>query len=301
MVVRFKLQEPKLRGFSPSSPFSVNSDGHQIHEILRLLVGTINVHDKFLDRDIVLNADYSRKIVPKRSAKPEKIVELLYQPDEQITLEDYANFLTKTAGSNKEFFGRIRQELVHLLVCQKSDSHAEAFLHLYRILEHISLAFPVLYSKYQSDFAASHAFHKSLFKGERDSDFVALKVFTSVLAQSANVGGLPFCFDYSVFEKRYADACIRELKSRLSSEYQELIDDTTYQLTVPFASVPGLIIEVRNKTFHFMNEDNNFRICETGGAHFLFSPITNEALYWFFHMFSEMIRALSRDHMSYAR
>lgn len=300
MASRYTLKEPKLRGYQPPRPFSLYDNGHHIHEILRLLIGSVDAYDKHQAKLIKLNEDYSKMISPNRSARPEKLVSLIYQPEEAITLDDYQKFLSATWRLNKDFFATLEFELVHSLVCAKSGSQTEAFLHFYRMLEHMALAFPVLYSKYQTDFRRSHAFHKSLFKSERDSDFVALRVFVEELARASNLTGLPFVVDYSIFENTFARACTTELKARLQ-DFHSVIDENTHQVSLTFEEFPSFVIAVRNKTFHFMNEAENFRICEMGGGDILFRPIVEQSLSWFLQLFAEMVRAISRDHILLSR
>ena len=202
------MREPRLRGYVPPRGFGLYSDGHHIHTIFRLFLGSVNAYDKVAQKLVVLNWDESQFALSNRSAKPKNVTDILFEDTENISEDDYLGFLKNYNPRNEEFFLTLSRELTHCIVAKKRLHLGESFLHFYRIMEYVSLSFPVIYSRAQSDFESSFRFQKSLFRSDRDTDLVALKSIVSLLAGTGGLADLSYELKYNNVGASYGAACL---------------------------------------------------------------------------------------------
>ncbi|MCY1648291.1 hypothetical protein OVA11_14830 [Caulobacter sp. SL161] len=149
MTVNLTLKEPKLAGYTPPKPFGLYDDGAAPHEILRLLLGSVNVKEVSSGRLIAINSNSFRQ-KSRRMCNPKSISKFIFEGD--LTLDEYEHFIKNLSSKNVDYFKNLRRELTLALVAQKDRRYTESFLYIYRILEMIAVAFPLLYATTQSDF-----------------------------------------------------------------------------------------------------------------------------------------------------
>lgn len=299
MTVRYTLREPGLRGYIPPDGFGLYGTGHYIHTIFRLLLGSVNAFDRVTGKLEILNWDESRFALSNRSAKPSKVTDILFEPSENISVENYLNFLRNYHPRNEAFFETFSRELTHCIVAKKRQCLSEAFLHFYRILEYVSLSFPAVYSRAQSDFERSFEFHKGLFRGMRDTDLVALQTFSDLLGQAGGISSLSYDLDYNDVGALNGRACLDELKASLHKSLSDQNTDVpNLKIELSFTEMPKFLVELRNRLFHFTYGERNIRVCNAGGTDVLLAPVMQVSLNWLFQLYSEIIRTLSKDYIS---
>lgn len=300
MTTRYTLREPKVGGYEPPDELKIHGNlGISPHIILRLFNGSLNVFDKTSQKMVILNWDETKQIKSNRSAKPHKIVATLFDETDGISVDDYKAFLVKHSNLNVKFFETFLLELTHCIVAKKNKNYLESFLHLYRILEYISLAFPTIYSRSQRDFEKAHAFHKSLFKGDRDADLIALKSFVEVIADSGGLTELDYVLNYGNLGATEGKAAVRELKATLKKSIsQDCFDEDNIQITVKFCQFSPLIVDIRNRLFHFSHGERNINVCKIGGTDSLLAPLMDLSLNWLFQVYAEIIRVIARDYIA---
>ena len=121
--------------------------------ILRLLNGTLKVtrsHDNAFvkQRDSYFDPNNQKYNLHNWQHKFPAIF------GEQNTASDLNDFLLcSTTRQNKKFYENFLYELSSFFIHKKQKSHTAAFIHLYRSLEYISYAFPMIYASRANDFA----------------------------------------------------------------------------------------------------------------------------------------------------
>lgn len=293
MPISYSLIEPGRRGILPKRPFGLNADGVHIHEILRLLTGSVNLRASGSRRTVSLCTDEIRR-KKNRSARPEAIIDLLFS--DNINLEDYEKFVVSASIRNHTFFAELLRELVLCLASRKMGCNTESFLYFYRILEYISVAFPMLYASVEYDFRKSHKFLQDLMLNERDGDLKVLERAIPVIGRGSELHLIAFDFRVVGYQAGFVKELRRQCQRVLTGKVKELEieDDGDVIFRVPFNSMSALIVNIRNRMFHYKIGEANFDLGMLGGSEDLCKLIMSESIYWFGLLFSEMIRTLAK-------
>lgn len=295
---RITIKEPNKNGYKPQPPFGLYDEGHPVHEILRILGSSVHFYDKFEDDHVIPTIDFSKRATPGRSCKPKHVVAYLFDQDEGIKKQDYKKFL-QAYSENRTFFEGLRDELACVSFALHRGMFGESFIHFYRTIERVSLALPLLYSKFQNNFEEAHRFHKSLFQAERDSDLQALYIFNKTLGQRAGVNAVKYTLNLGYPNASSRGRCVDEFEMRLQGGYTKnlVFDKEQGEIIVDFDSMPRIIVETRNRTFHAMYEGGNIDLVKVGGVQVTYNSIVREGMNWYFTLFSEMIRAIAKDYI----
>lgn len=287
------LNEPGHGGYQPAAPFGLHSDGVPPHEILRLLLGSVNVTESSTGRTAALATNEFRQAT-RRMCRPDKISLFLFDGD--ITLEEYANFVTSLSQRNGTFFESLRQELTLALHAKKAGRFTESFLYFYRLLEMIAVVVPLLYATTQSDFSRSHDFLRSLLSNEKDGDLKVLATAVPVIARQANLTAVTFDFSIAGSDA----AWVRLLKAQIercgisNTGGFEFESDTDILFHVPFNSMPNLLVQFRNRMFHYRVGQSNFNLGALGGSERICQMLVSEAAHWFALIYAEILRVMAR-------
>ena len=297
MALRYTLREPKLGGFEPEPPFGLYDRGVPLIEIFRLLRGSIDLYDKRCDRLIKITTNETR-IGARRSARPTQIYDYLLSPndgEERASFDDFVRAVERQKHINKEFFERLRADLALCLAAKKTGRNTEAFLYFYRILEHVSLAFPLTYALHESDFVKAHSFLSDLYKNENARDLSAMKTFIPKIAKTGGYESESFAFSFDHASINDAMACMSQLKRCFPVEGGIIVypdDDSLPMFSVGFISIHSFIIELRNRMFHDRAGERNLDLSQVGGSEILCQVVMAQALHWFSKVYGEIVRTL---------
>jgi hypothetical protein len=184
MPIGFQLIEPGVGGYTPVAPFGFGVNGVALHETLRILTGSANVKDQSVDQVYSLTANELR-VGSSRSSNPRRILSTVFE--NAFSIEEYGKFLQTVGTRNSNFFIKLRDEVLLCLVSKKKRRFTESFLYLYRVLELVSVAFPMLYAMTHKEFYDVHNFLKSILSADKDSD---LRILHKTIPHISKVGGL---------------------------------------------------------------------------------------------------------------
>jgi hypothetical protein len=150
-----KLIDP-LKGKSIEKPFGLNAEGYPIFDSIRLLTGTVDVENKATEQVTKLRwCQLSQKTKRLKASSISNLVDQIFDGD--LTVSDFATYLGKGGRENMVFWEDIKGELCLCLVAEKQERHLHAFLHLYRVLERISVALPLVYASTKPDYKKAMA------------------------------------------------------------------------------------------------------------------------------------------------
>lgn len=287
------MVEPNIGGYSPPEPFGFEN-GSAVHQIMRLITGSVNVKNTETNRITCLSKNELR-LQTKRSARPERLVADLF--DGEVALDDYRLFVVSASRRNYSFFNKVKDELALCLICKKEGRLTESFLYLYRILEFVSVAFPFLYASIQKDFNKSHEFLKSLVS---DQDAGELKVLTNALptlVEGTLLADIKFDFSVSGCDTAFVAMFKSQIRSKVVNKVKdvEFEDEGDILFRVPFLSMPSFFVSLRNRMFHYKAGQSNLDLGMLGGADRVLSICLGELVYWFALTFSEIVRTLAKQ------
>ena len=219
---------------------------------------------------------------------------------EDFTIEEFNTFLSpeislqyfKNNRTNNKLYKVLYNELALYFIAQKKGSNIEAFVHLYRIIEKMSIMFPLVYFKQSSNFEKVFEsvkdlltkdtnglkffknFQKTLFK---DHYFYEDKVtFTFFISSESEKSELKYIFD-SIIRKELAGA--------------ELVEDN--KIVIFFRNLVDLAVTIRNRYFHLsIQQDYNIEAVELNMNDF-FGSINNNILNWIGVIYYEIFKILN--------
>lgn len=287
------MVEPNLGGYNPPEPFGIGGTA-AIHEIMRLLTGSVNIKNVETLKVLCLTEDQLRRGGP-RTAKPARILSILF--DEGVSLAEYGRFVVAASQRNFSFFQQLKRELTFCLICKKEGRYTESFLYLYRILEFVSLALPLLYASTLRNFGEGHAFLRSLLEDEKGSELKALEKAVPTLIAGTDLGRLLFDFDVVGVDLDFIDALRTEIRSKVAQKVKDVDFDRGEEVifSVPFTSMSSFMVSLRNRMFHYKIGQQNIDLGAIGGAERVLRICLPEFIYWFALIMTEIIRTLARQ------
>ncbi|WP_150131287.1 hypothetical protein [Sphingobium yanoikuyae] len=289
----FELVEPISTHGVPPRPFGLGQNGSALHEIVRIMVGNVDVKDQA--GNVFRLRRNELRTRPLRAHKVARVVRLLFES--QVNLEDYSRILTTIGARNRNFFATIRDEFLICLVARREKRFTESFLYLYRILEFTAVAFPMLYALSHQNFAGSQSFLKSLVADGKEGDLKVLSKALPTLSAQGNLDGLLFDFSIAGYDIDLINKIRAELNAAvkpavLGMEFEEQGD---ILFRVPFNDMSHLFVSLRNRMFHYRNGERNIDLVRIGGAETICKICIDELIHWFCLVYTEIVRTVSRQ------
>lgn len=264
------------------------------------------------NNEILMGADYITKTLKVLSGKCKLYKEILSKSykcsyayitppnanifsiiSEEITEEEYNNFVTLILRNNNTFFSDFYDEICEFIIAEKQKQHTKAFIFIYRLLEHISYAFPMLYVAKSNDFKGTYDNIRAWASGEPLKFFGKFieKIFSDYNATEYNIT-IHLPSDTSLQEK-YHDLFINKVfytKEGKKALEENDMDDKS-QITFNWHFLPSLIVEIRNGFCHYLNTErpNLLDVKDFIDSDLFFNLINNECMKWIVTVFISIL------------
>jgi len=275
------------------SPLRISGENDpEILLILRLLSGNAKLTHNYSKTTVKSRTNYfSGNFAPFQNWKKE-FPQLI---SEDTSVGDISTFINCTKYANRSFYSNILAEISHFILHEKRGSHTSAFIYVYRILEKISYAFPLIYASKTQDFLRSFNQLKDLMTGSGEKKELGFfKTFVKTINKDDSIT------DTSIDVK--IDATYSDVQKQMFKAVREVIDDSVIhgdttefeKLSIKYCDMGGFIISVRNRFFHNLNggaeniesnkivdSDELFRFINAASMHWLsmvFLQVTHHSL-----------------------
>lgn len=188
--------------------------------------------------------------------------------DSSISRNGLGQYFSKSLPNNTEFYKRLLAEISYAVYYRKK-SPVTAFLHIYRALEVMSFALPmVYYSVKRNDFIGGFQELSKLFSGSEKSELPFFKRYLEKIQNEQQFFGVRF--DVEVLSddaqnKRastlYIKELCRELKLKKGAD-EIIIDKQSDTINMSLLGVHHLLVTLRNRVFHNCTgeEKNNLKL-----------------------------------------
>ncbi|WP_159821749.1 hypothetical protein [Colwellia sp. 20A7] len=255
--------------------------------ILRLLSGNVELSHHYSSKQVKSRVNYFSSDFSGFSNWKREFPNLL---SSDVTAEDLAVFIENTKYSNKAFYSGILSEVSHFLLHNKKGSHTSAFIYIYRILEKISYAFPLIYASKSQDFLKSFNQLKDLMIGDKEKKELGFfKVFVKKLYEGDSIADTSIDVFLNTSNAQVQEQMYKTLKEVSGNSI--LHEDSTEfdKLSIKYCEMGSFLINVRNRFFHNLNGgSSNIESNRIVDADELFSFINPAALYWISMVFLEI-------------
>ncbi|MGG4461861.1 hypothetical protein ABEX29_26500 [Brevibacillus porteri] len=254
--------------------------------LFRLLLGTLNITHNFDPFTIKQRTNYStlgRKTVTR--------VTHTTVFDCQVTLTDFSAVNTYFSRNrvNTIFFSELLSEFSYYFYQTAKKSHMAAFVHLYRAIEHLSYAFPLLYAKKSNDYKGTYSAMQSFFSN--DSNASELKLFRefqkTLIAPSVLQHG-QLHFNVNTPDQDLTSKTIQSLMSITTG--LDVINNGT-QISMYYKDFFSFILNLRNRFFHLLlgSERKNISSKEIY-PDLLFKTVNEDIANWVAYLYFELCK-----------
>lgn len=175
-------------------------------------------------------------------------VELVLDPY-KLSIKSFMDVFHSQSQSNKSFFESLLVEMALAISAHKKAEGLKSFLHIYRALEHISYAIPLIYLKSQDNYQKTYDSFKKFFGGAKSEvgfgrNFIK-KIMIDTLYET------PCVIDFSNQPEQNFKAV--KFAFQDEKEYRDFdFDDSRELVTFPFGRTFDFITQLRNMYFHFL-------------------------------------------------
>jgi len=291
-ILKLGLREKFESEDGEDTLLSLNADPPDVIKIVRLLAGTIFVVDE-QSGDVYypaltnyVNADDN--ILPGGLGR---IVEYIFEESPDVNALN--SIFLASRPKNRQFYSEVLEEIKFLLKSLYQEKYTEAFLYLYRLLERISAACPLVYISRERDFRSAHSFLSTVFDEKKSpGELWMLQKFLLHYA-SVNDGFSDATLDFGLSgaEEEFAIELLKQLRSLILPEVKSLnIDDENGLFSIPFKDVSSFVVSIRNRTFHNLGARANFNLVKLGGSEPLFALLVPVMINWFSYVFVDFAK-----------
>lgn len=183
-------------------------------------------------------------------------------------------------------------EVILALARTNKGEHTLAFLHIYRLLERISFAFPVIYAARSTDFKATYTVLREYLGGGTDKG--ELGFFRKFVETSIDglLAGAIAKVDLAPLQSSDRPPVYSTIKKFLppNSIHSEIPDLT---IEFPYSEVLDLLVNLRNRFFHFSsNHTQNISSIDLPVCDQLFEHLNEIFLNWLAVIYFEVLRGV---------
>jgi hypothetical protein len=210
---------------------------------------------------------------------------------DDININDYKEFSEKAIRNNIGFFKTLQSEILYCLWNRFKGRETNAFIHIYRILEHISYVFPLLYISKTNDFVGTYNKFKSFYNiqsGDQKGELGFFKTFLTLSLKETTFAPfvsliVKFCLiGEDEYKKRYYTILCKSVDENQIK--QTSVENETFEICWPI--IPQLIINLRNKYFHYTNRSiDNISSEEIVDSDLFFGNVNHHFIKWFSTLF----------------
>lgn len=285
-----RLVDP-LKDRAVAKPFGVGHDGYPIFECIRLLMGTLDVENKRTLRTTKLRRCHlSQTSRSLSNSTIDSLVVKLFDGD--LSKDDFGSYLDRGGRENARFWDEVKGEICLCLVAEKDKQHLHAFLHLYRIVELISIALPLVYASTEPDYKKALEMLRSLSINPRDGELAVFKNFANHVAVEGGYSILLIGYDYNFVDGSWEENASTQFEKYVldAGRIGEVREDQS-GFDVKFSQVPSLLVNTRNRMFHRLMSGDNFDLDELNGVDDVCATLNRPTLYWLSLVIIETLKA----------
>lgn len=212
----------------------------------------------------------------------------------EVAPKDLVDFFSHPVSlDNSTFYRDLLNEFTSYIVHHKSKNHTAAFFHLYRSLEYISYAFPLIYASTTNNFRGTYSDLSKWFSknNEAKSELKFFETFINKVYLNDAVLDTKVDFNIPVYqnELEYISKHLKEslIKAYPGKEYEDIADNC---VSVDFKHIAGFIINLRNKYAHNLNKANtNYSASDCIDSELLFKVVNEQCMTWLSMLLLEIV------------
>ncbi len=262
--------------------------------LIRLLCGTLNIYCAIQKTDFEQRIDYSHLTYAKnKSISSLTIRKSLSDTTKLLSLSRINRYLKISQANNLKFFKELFLEYCGYFFYSKEKNYVNAFLHLYRILESISLCFPLLWAAKSRDYENSFVKLRNYFTNPNIGELGFFHLFLDDVMDN-NIKTTPIALNinsiYPDWQTRYFQTLTGNSSIILIDPASILSQSPYGQIVVSVECLTDLAINIRNRYFHFLTgKGNNLCFEDIPDPNEFFTIVNEPIANWLSIIFFELI------------
>lgn len=258
----------------------VSDNSSELLLLIRLLSGAIKFVHLHSGKAVLQKCNYFSSDMEGYAQYWQKKFPALIGDD--YTAVDLAEYVGAVRFKNRRFYKEILAELTNYFLHESRGSHTASFVYLYRVLEKISYAFPLVYVSKSDDFLNTYGYLKDLMSDAKSAGELGFfKKFVKVLYSDDPLGESSVDFSIVVDEEHKQLQLFDLLRSLCAQSMIAESTDSPRLLSIKFTEVGSFIVTIRNKFFHYMNGGaSNIDSGSMIDSDLFFSLINRRCMYW---------------------
>lgn len=210
-----------------------------------------------------------------------------FSSDKKVMV-DYFNFNLP----NNNIFLSLTNELGFYFISKTQEREVEAFLHLYRCFERMSIIFPLVYLRLIDNYSNVFEQLKSFTKGENTSDIKFFRAFQQKIFETSPILlDTPITISFDFISPDETAEMHRIFKNSIFKDMDAEIDYINNDVLIKLKHVFQLILNVRNRYFHYsLAQSDNIDTIKIEMNQF-FKPINEIVLNWMGVLYGKIIQS----------
>lgn len=256
--------------------------------IIRLLSGNVELTHNYTNKTIKSRVNYfTSDLSTFRNWKTDFPAYF----SEDTDANDLALFIDKNKRINIKFYAVILAEVSQFILHTRRKSHTSAFIFIYRILEKISFAFPLIYTSKTEDFIQSFTKLKKLMGNGDKKELAFFKSFIDMIYKGDSISETSVDFHFKISDIDIRNQMFKEIKKITDDKAIHGDTDEPEKLSIKFCEMSSFIVNVRNRFFHNLNDGfSNFESNKIVDSDELFSFINPMAIHWISMVLLEVVK-----------
>lgn len=236
------------------APLVVSDASPYIYKVYRLITGNIELTEVITGKKYSLTEDFLSNVYCQQGQFYHKIAKYI---SDDISSNYLASAISNLSFSNKnfDFYKQLYNELASMHVAYRNEDYLKSFIHIYRVLERIAYALPMIYARKSKDFAKTFALLKKFMDAKDKGELGFLKKALQVIYDGDNILNVSFDIDLTNYaplnlQNLYYDTYTTKLLKN------DMLDPSTDQnkIAIKFISVGDAIIITRNQIAHSLSD-----------------------------------------------
>lgn len=269
--------------------------------LLRGLIGSIKIKHKFSQHEFDQTTDYFDLGNAYASFNPIERLRLYLSQD--LAVEDLGKIFKdrQFLHQNDNFFQSLNNEFSNFYYYENKQSYTTAFAYLYRILETISYAFPLIYASKTDDFIGTYNYLKGFLSGNRDKGELGFfKSFVKVIFKGDPLSEPESSISIDIVVEREEVEERVKLQRVFFNSYKKACTDHNIfsadtdeprKISVKFSDYSSFIINLRNRFFHlFSSGQPNLQSDDIIDADYFFKLVNKPTAYWISLVLLEILK-----------
>ncbi len=269
----------------------VNSGSPYLYKVYRLFTGNIQLTDSLTKKTFTIKDNILSNVYTQRGPFYSRITKYI---SEEISSVELAKAISDRKSSNRNFnlYLELYCELASMHVAYQNDDYFNSFIHIYRVLERIAYAFPMIYARKTCDFSRTYSLLKSFLESKDKGELGFFRKAIKVIFKDDDILNFTFDIDLTTYAELNLQDKFYDVYTKKLFPGDTILDPTTNKtrIVINFINVGDAIITTRNKIVHSLSDGDKLLCSDFIDLNIFFKSAIRPYFAWLSVLFLEIVR-----------